>query len=260
MPKMLNLEAIAAASGLTSQDAGDWSDAAVPLSKRGVSLTWLKRFLDANGGDQERIVDTYKRDKRYSIMGDVPWPEPLPWDIERGALQGASLVSRVIRPLTVHSATPLYAHVPEEHRGPPDVFVSHAWANPLIASLHAIHEPYRKRDPVEFVWLDLVCYNQHRVEAIAGDMQSVISAIGRVALATANTVPFQRLWCLWELLCAHLAGARVELCEITSQSSDLGLFIWYFESKFESVERAETTTRRRSGSDSHGAGGRLWFR
>jgi hypothetical protein len=126
------------------------------------------------------------------------------------------------------------------------MFVSHAWSNPLIGgnaftTLYAIKHPYKSHSAVEFVWLDVACYNQHRVEVVAADMKAVISSIGRIALPMINAAPFGRLWCLWELLCAHVGGAAVDLWEANGSAYDIGFSARRFTEDFVSVERAGTS-------------------
>lgn len=241
----LDLAAIAAATGLQPDDPEAWSSASPPLHERGVRLDWLIGFLKEVDSQRRLIVDRHEDQRRASIHFDaVPWPEALPPEAT-GDLNGEIVALDVVRPMTARAKAPLYARVPEEHRGRPDVFVSHAWANPLIggsafASLYALASPYRSHGPATFVWLDLVCYNQHRPEAIADDMRSVIHHIGRVALPVINAVPFTRLWCLWELLCAFTTKAEITVWEANGSVYDLGLVARTFEETFVSVTRART--------------------
>ena len=95
--------------------------------------------------------------------------------------------------------------------------------------------------PRNFVWIDFACYNQYRVECVADDMRAVIGSIGRVGIPMINSVPFSRLWCLWEILCAHLADAKLEMYEANGSAYDMGFVADRFQEEFRSVERAATT-------------------
>jgi hypothetical protein len=174
----------------------------------------------------------------------VPDPGPLPFPVNLEPSVPAFLVPHVIKPLTRELQAPLYVLVPPDQRGRPDVFISHAWSNPLIgfaaSSLYAIGAMGKHPVPTH-VWLDVVCYNQHKPEAIADDMKSVIRSIGKLVLPMVNTAPFSRLWCLWELLCAHLTQAEVLIEEANTNVHDLGLVDKAFRTEFKSVEQANTT-------------------
>ena len=239
----LDLAAIAAATGM--QPDVPERGGSPPLHERGVRLGWLIGFLKEVDAQRRLIVDRHESQRRASIHFDsVPWPEALPPEAT-GDLDGEIVAFDVVRPMTRCAQGPLYARVPEEHRGLPDLFVSHAWANPLIGgsaftSLYALSGPYRSHGPATFVWLDLVCYNQHRPEAIADDMRTVIRHIGRVALPLINPVPFTRLWCLWELLCAFTTKAEIEVWEANGSVYDLGFLARTFEETFVSVTHART--------------------
>ena len=113
-----------------------------------------------------------------------------------------------------------------------------------FTTLYAIVHSYNASGSrPKFVWLDLICYNQHRAEAIAADMESVIASIGRVDLPMVNAVPFSRLWCLWELLCAHVTGADVNLWEANGSVYDIGFLARRFKDEFVSVEWRRHETR-----------------
>jgi hypothetical protein len=246
MPPTLDLDfdALAAATGLLPDDAA-WDDAAVPLHERGVRLDWTIDFLKEVERQRTAIVERHASQQRASQYIDaVPWPAPLP-AAATGELTGELVVEHVVKPLTAGSRAPFFARVPAAHRSRPAAFVSHAWTNPLIGgtaftTLYAMAHAYRSAGPAPFVWVDFACYNQHRVEAIADDMRAVIGAIGSVALPMINAVPFSRLWCLWELLCAHVTGAKVDLWEANGSAHDLGFLARTFEEAFVSVERAAT--------------------
>jgi hypothetical protein len=243
---MLDFEAIANASRLHDDSSVKWSDSEVPLHQRGVRLEWVIDFLKEVDRSWREVVSRHEEQQRASNYVDsVPWPDPLPVRPSQ-EMTPEFLVEYAVRPMTALSRAPLFARVPDEHRGHPDCFVSHAWSNPLIggnafATLYAVVHSYSSGSRPTFVWLDLICYNQHRVEAVAADMNSVIASIGRVALPMINAVPFSRLWCLWELLCAHVTGADVGLWEANGSVYDLGYLARQFENEFVSVECAGTS-------------------
>ncbi len=242
---MLNLDTIAKKSGLREEGDISWRDGDVPLHERGVHLEWLNDFVWNVSRDWQDILEQHEYHRKANIYFDnVPEPSPLPFPAGQ-EMTSAFLVANVIQPMTEVFAGPLFARIPKEYIGRPDLFVSHAWSNPLVgnafAELEALRRPYVKRGTTEYVWLDVVCYNQHRAESVAADMKAIVASIGRVGIPMVNSVPFSRLWCLWELLCAHVAEAEVHVYEATGSVYDLGYLARCFHDEFKSVERAATT-------------------
>jgi hypothetical protein len=242
---MLDLDSIAQKTGLIAEDKLSWNDNDIPLHKRGVSVSWLIDFVHEVDRAWQDVVKQHERDRKASLYFDAPWPDPLPFapDLRMSAV---FLVNYVIRPMTRVVGAPLYVRVPEQCRRKPDVFVSHAWSNPLacwgaFSTLYTLDSPLRSWEPRKFVWIDLACYNQHRVECVAEDMRAVIASVGRVGIPMINSVPFSRLWCLWELLCAHLADAKLEMYEANGSAYDLGFLADRFQDEFRSVEHPATT-------------------
>lgn len=245
MNHTLDLESIATKTGLAPESKLSWSDTDVPLQERGVSVSWLIDFVHEVDRQWQEVVKQHERDELASVHYDTPWPEPLPF-ASNLQMTTVFLVDNVIRPLTRTLSAPLFARVPGQFKGVPDIFVSHAWSNPLtsdgaFSTLYALDSPLKSWGARKFVWIDLACYNQHRVECVAEDMKTVIATIGRVGFPWVNSAPLTRLWCLWELLCAHVGHASIELYEANSSAYDLGFLADNFKDEFKSVERADTT-------------------
>lgn len=239
----LDLGAIAEEIGLIPEDKLSWSDNDVPLHKRGVSCSWLIKFVHRVDDAWQAVVKRHERDTLASYRYDGPSPDPLPFHpgLE---VTPEFLVEYVIKPMTQALAAPLFARVPDQYKGEPDVFISHPWKNHLasanaFATLYAVDSPLRSYDAREFIWIDIACYNQHRVECVAGDMKAVIASIRRLGFPVGNIEPFKRLWCIWELLCAHVVDARIEVYEPHNSPYNLGLLADRFCEEFKSVERAD---------------------
>lgn len=246
---MLNLNTIANKSELRNESDVSWSDDDIPLHERGVHIEWLNEFVWEVYRNWQDVIDQHKSQERASFhhySGNVPWPNPLPYPMDQ-EITSEFLVPNVIQPMTKELAAPLFARVPDDYRGCPDLFVSHAWSNPLVgtafAELAALISPLSRRGATKYVWFDVVCYNQHHVEAIADDMKAVIASIGRVGIPMINSVPFSRLWCLWELLCAERGQAEVVVYEANGSAYDIGYLAQRFQEEFESVKKAVTTLR-----------------
>ena len=240
---MLNLDTIRKDATLVQPDASHDLPA---LQDRGVTLEWLVDFGKSAARELSRLWQAHDDQARAAFYFDnVPDPSPLPYT--RGQdVTSHFLTAAVVRPLTAQYAVPLYAMVPPGARGKPDIFLSHAWGNPLIgyasSELVALSSGVRSAgSPPVCLWFDIASYNQHRVEAIASNMKDVIASIGRLGLPLFNDLPFSRLWCLWELLCAHVTDAEIVVFEPNTSAHDLGLVLKHFHDTFVSVDRAETT-------------------
>jgi hypothetical protein len=139
----------------------------------------LIKFVNSAASSWLDVVERHDSQARASTYSNtVPWPDPLPFPPDQ-RMSPAFLVPNVIRPLTATVQGSLFARVPVDHKGRPDLFVSHAWSSPLegsvtLGTLQALDSPYKRHGPVKRVWLDVVSYNQHHVESIAADMQTVV--------------------------------------------------------------------------------------
>jgi ankyrin repeat protein len=153
-----------------------------------------------------------------------------------------SLVDHFVLPLTAGLRAPLWAYVPEQHRGVPDYFVSHTWSSLLlgppqqeIGTLDAIEEVG------QHAWIDFVAYNQHTIESIPTDMEAVIGAIGKVIFAGTPVPTLGRIWCLWELLCANRTGTDFDIAVRAGYRNDKILAVNTLYRSFAGVENATAT-------------------
>jgi hypothetical protein len=126
----LNLDTIAKKSGLRDESDVSWRDGDVPLHERGVQLEWLNNFVWEVYRSWQNIIEQHESQRRASIYFDnVPCPSPLPFPADQ-EMTSTFLVPNVI---TKVLTAPLFARVPDEYRGCPDLFVSHAWGNCTFA-------------------------------------------------------------------------------------------------------------------------------
>jgi len=189
-----------------------WNEGEVPLAKRGVAFGWLYDFAakidKATGEMWQRFYDQ----QRSSIHFDhVPWPERP--EYPEANFKTRAFVEKIVIPLTDKIQSPLYARVPQEHRGSPSIFISHTWDSFIVRGAHGTLDMVLDRNRDSFVWIDFTCYNQHLVknESIAKDMNSIISEIGDIALVLTTEPFFTRSWCLWELVCAHRSNVPINV-------------------------------------------------
>jgi hypothetical protein len=203
-----------------------WHEHDVPLQERGISFGWLYDFVAKIDSTIGELWARFYSDQQASVRYDTPWPErPLYSEMN---LTTRQLVRQLIIPLTAEIESPLYARVPLEQRGAPSLFISHTWDSFAVRAGHGSLDMVLDHNRNSFVWIDMVCYNQHRVESVALDMNSIISAIGKIAFVLTTAPFFTRSWCLWELVCAHRADVDIAIYDQTDRikykywSSELG--------------------------------------
>lgn len=213
---------------LLSDENVTWDERSVPLARRGVSFSWLLQFARASDrGIGELWDDFHEKSHRHGnanlfrpdgvaetqLTDRFTKPPPPPYP--EGDLTVRDFVSSVVIPVTRGIKAPLYAKIPPEYRGEPSMFISHTWDSNMFGQFGFIGAMTGTGHPDPgFVWIDFACYNQHRVESVAGDMMSIVSQIGTVAFALTERPFWSRLWCLWELMCAHRSGAQIQVRDV----------------------------------------------
>lgn len=235
-----------------------WSESDVPLERRGVSLAWLVGFVNDLQVESEaprleaarqaqqalysnRAADRGQHDGPYQNVPDVPPPSLM--NIHR-------FVELFVKPLTEQIRAPLYARIPSEHLGQPNVFVSHAWNALLvgpdeqrIGTIDALAHPLSVTRPA-YIWIDFICYNQHLFESIAPDMERVVGEIGRIAFVGTPVPLLNRSWCLWELLCSERVAADPEMYVHAGFRNDKILSVNALSRSFTGVESSTSSSAK----------------
>jgi hypothetical protein len=236
---------------LDSEKGNLWHDDLVPLAKRGIRRTWLSSLIESiTWYANEPVREAEERYKRYvnqeRAATNFEWvrePDPVPLPPDRILYTTRELVTTHIIPLTKMSRAPLYALAPDDERGPPEIFISHSWDAYTYAygSILGTLDAFDSADE-EFIWIDIACYNQHTFEAVASDMDSVIKSIGKIGFAITPAPLFNRIWCLWELLCAAQAkGCNLQLAHGIGHQADMIRMENQCFGSFESVVQAGAT-------------------
>jgi ankyrin repeat protein len=227
-----------------------WSDSNVPIARRGVRLSWLigmvqNLLADINRPRAEAIADGerafYHNKAGMAGLHDQPDMD-VPTVPNFALLNVRALVDNFVLPITAGLRAPLWAFVPEEHRGTPDYFVSHTWSSLLLGPPQ---QTIGTLDAIEHlgqhVWIDFVAYNQHTIESIPTDMEAVIGEIGKVVFAGTPIPMLARIWCLWELLCANRTGIDFDIAIKPGFRNDKILAVNTFYRSFVGVEKAVAT-------------------
>ena len=251
----MDINLIAEETGLLSEDLS-WNDNNVPLQKRGVEIDWIIEFFHKIDKDMRSEWDLYYSSYKgyYERLVDLPKGARPPTEpiLELQQITPAFVVPNFIKPLTMKSKSPFYARVPLEFRGTPNLFVSHPWSQKLVGgssfcTLYVIKKMFERLHLTgnNYVWIDIISYNQHRVENIAYDMDVIISDIGTLGLPVVDSTPFSRLWCLWEILCANKTKSKIDvIAEPSGFRNDQGFVVQMFKNKFRSVTDAQTTLEK----------------
>ena len=192
-----------------------WLEVELPLSFRGVSLTFLEEFAakeDVNwlttNGVIERVVKPMTRSEGKALI-DMP---------------------SIINPKLIGPKQPKEGpdrlQSGQVQKDESYFFISHAW----IQNFHVSNNPWRgglvqgivdstpvhKRDST-YVWFDGFCINQHNTElAFYFDpLRSVINEVDHVKIFLQtwdDPGPLTRVWCLEEIRNAILLGKEVQIC------------------------------------------------
>ena len=232
-------------------DEGSSAHGNVPVQRRGVRLDWTMRFIKAVEAEIQAMWERYDNHSRayehLNWAGDIP--EPTSPDVPRDQLVTALfVVDHVVRPLTAREqGGPVRENSTGRRRATDDV------PFPLLARCAGARS-FRHRGSTllsakpdtqlpgdTLIWLDLLVYNQHVPQSIAADMEGIIGSIGSLISSFRPNSVLSRLWCLWELLCANNAGARIHVVETAVSRSYFGQARESFDSDFTSVSAAETT-------------------
>jgi len=72
-------------------------------------------------------------------------------------------------------------------------------------------------------------------------MEGVIGAIGKIAFPITPIPLFDRIWCLWELLCAARVDAKMQFCAAPGFRMDKRIMVNDFIRAFTSVENARAS-------------------
>jgi ankyrin repeat protein len=250
MSKGIDLAQFPSLQEIVSSAPDEWSDRNVPLAQRGVRLSWLvgmvRNLLEDVNRPRAEVSAEAQRALSHNRAGmwglhDRPDME-VPSIPKYGLLNVRSLVDHFVLPLTVELRAPLWAYVPEEHRGVPDYFVSHTWNSLLLGPPQ---QAIGTLDAIEHlgqhVWIDFVAYNQHTIESIPTDMEAVVGKIGKVVFAATPIPMLGRIWCLWELLCANRTGTDFDIAIKPGFRNDKILAVNTFYRSFVGVENAVAT-------------------
>lgn len=103
--------------------------------------------------------------------------------------------------------------------GTPTVFISHAWLFSFLnvmAALRGFVDRLPAGSPPQFFWFDTFCVDEHTSQTAVQQwwsttFQEAIGHIGHTLMILSpwsHPVPLTRAWCLWELYCTVVGGAK----------------------------------------------------
>jgi Ankyrin repeats (3 copies)/Ankyrin repeat len=244
---MINIENFPSLKEIFDSPTKSWSDSDMPLAKRGVSVSWLIEIMrnlleDINRPRAKASAEAEQAiyHNKAGMWGLHDQPDIAIPEIPNYALLNArSFVDYFVLPLTAAMRAPLWSLVPEDHRGTPNYFLSHTWNSLLLGPAH---QEIGTLDSIEhlgqFAWIDFVSYNQHTFESIPTDMEAVIGDIGKVIIAGTPIPTLNRIWCLWELLCANRTGTDFDITIKPGFRNDKILAVNTLYRSFVGVEKA----------------------
>src|SRR5260370_15953926 len=206
MSKGIDLTQFPSLQEIVSSAPDQWSTSSEVIAQGGARLSWPVGMVgnlveESNRPRAEASAEAQRAfyHNRAGMWGlhDQPNME-VPSVPKYALLNVRSLVDHFVLPLTAELRAPLWACVPEEHRGVPDYFVSHTWNSLLLGPPQ---QAIGTLDAIEHlgqhVWIDFVSYNQHTIESIPTDMEAVVGKIGKVVFAGTPIPILATICCLW---------------------------------------------------------------
>ena len=173
------------------------SPRAVPLVQRGVSLAFLRAFV------QQKNIGT------RTTTGEVC--EML---IKPATRDGACAYYDLLQLADAHQEDG------QQWAGASHYFLSHSWSyrfRDLLGILEAFEEQ-TKPGSTRYYWLDIFVMNQHSASELGNlidNLQAAVRSPGRLLLAVdswRDPTPLTRVWCLLEVFTAIQQRAEVILC------------------------------------------------
>jgi hypothetical protein len=221
-----------------------------PISKRGIRLDALEGLFEWADKQRER-VDRRASEHSWAYYHlddpDDRIPPPTGYDHVPQDQTARDFVKHFCLPSTKNSASSMHAILQDEYIGAPTTFISYGWDSVLINAadglIATLGEAATLRQVVlkgSYVWIDIVCHNQHSIGPVADQMRAVISQCDNVVVPMMSRW-YERVWCIWEVLCAKLEAKPVQFIWAPKLSRSYKLAYRSYVDGFTSVRDAQAT-------------------
>ena len=112
--------------------------------------------------------------------------------------------------------------------GAASVFISHAWRYNFLDVLDSLERNF-ELEPDAILWFDLFSNDQNKAPDLdfywwSSTFKSAIQDFGRVVMVLSpwsTPIPFTRGWCLYEVYCAVVTGAKFEVALSQKERSEM---------------------------------------
>ena len=174
--------------------------------RQGVSIAFLRKFVEANGGDENLSFTSTSE-----IYTDAISPHLIPF----------SSLQKVKR-----SYCEYLIEQKSEHVGPATVYCSHAWNSPFLSLVKALenHSASIGKEKSTFYWIDIFsrdCSNELPLNIQDSIMSSCSFFVMVLSPISMIPIPFKRLWCLYELFTAiHTKNLVIKMVMSTDDEQE----------------------------------------
>jgi hypothetical protein len=218
-----------------------------PISKRGIRLDALEGLFEWADQQREKLnqqASAHSWAYYHFYDSDDRIPPPIGYDRIPQDQTARDFVQHFSLSLTKNSESSLHEILQNEYIGAPKTFISYSWDRVLINKADGLIPTLRDTNPSEsYVWIDLVCHNQHAVGPIADQMRTVISQCDNVVVPMMAQW-YERAWCIWEVLCAKLEAKPVRFLWAPKLSRGYKTAYRAYVDGFTSVREAKATYQR----------------
>lgn len=118
------------------------------------------------------------------------------------------IVNKIIIPITFNNKKCFIDLIPEQYKGKPEFFVSHAWDDIFYYGIdNLIIKPFNM-----FLWIDIFCINQHLNDIdIKNILTQVLENVNSLLIKGESNIIYERLWFLYEISQAKKCNIKIEL-------------------------------------------------
>ena len=223
---------------LKPSNSVNWSDNSIPIHERGIRGDWLLKVLNSVRDLRVEICERHDSQSRAALHFDhVPEPDFPRLD---GTLTSNVFVRDHVIPWTADIEAPLFALVPDEYTGKPTQFLSYTWNSGYFDSGYGVIYAIEKHLKSHYIWMDVMCHNQHAIGSVTKQMHDVIAGINQLLLPMSQYPWYDRVWCIWEVICALKNDKEIIFCEYLKKDRDFRKIFTHFLENFKSIAHAET--------------------
>lgn len=158
----------------------------------------------------------------------------------RSLMKTREVVEEMILPDTIFKKQSYFTLIPEDKKGKPNIFISHAWDDIFYCEIagSGIISILESIDHSLFVW-DIFCINQYMLEQVPQKLSYVINNVETLLIVIHEPIWSSRSWCIFELIQAKKHNKEIVL----KISPDIWRFLCLSNDFFNSTFRNAESTK-----------------